>query len=799
MVIPVYNSEEHIRECLDHIIHQSYSDIEIICVDDGSSDSSREIIRKEYPSAVLIEQKNSGAGIARNTCFSRCTGEYVLFMDSDDWAEYDLFRKVYEVIRKTGDHDMIMYSHSRFDQASALEDIHYVSRDLDGIFVSNLEKDPSFFLNNDFVVPWNKVVRSQFIRDHGLRYPDFKCSNDRPFYLASLIHAESVAVINDVLINYRVNSKSVTSESRLDHFVCHFLTYQLVEDDYSKKPGNINEIFTDLTVRDMFHFYDVSNKKYRNIIGRQICEYSDSMNLDSIPDAEKYWWYRKIVNLKLEYGIPVPEPVLKAVASAGDKTVQRILGEKLLPSFPEYAVSLLMYSADSGDQKAKEILGDVSFELCSSLAEAGHPGAQFRLAKMYRDGKGVGKNPELAFKWMKTSADQGHKGAKMNLLDLLPPEEAFPVCFEIAESGNRDAQFRLAKMYRDGKGVGKNPELAFKWMKTSADQGHPGAKESIISFLPPEKALDAYRELAENGNRNAQFNLGMMLLDSNPDEAWEWINLAAEHGHPKANDLIKKKTGNNKKSRVSELISENTVESLKEAVSISSDKKTLSRVKYRLALKYRDADGIPRDMNEARKWMSEAAENGHSEAVKCISKRGLGIDARKLVRNAMESSTPEETEKLCRELSDDGFPDALGQLGKAYLSGNDVDEDTAKALELMKEAYLSGWDSEDVLKAMWIEGSYDEMVSIAEKMASGGNGNAMNYLGRAYRDGKGVSKDLIKSAEWMRKSADAGTPWAESELLEVLWAIGDESSINEMISVARKLSETGDPRAAGTL
>ena len=326
VVIPVYNAEEYIRECLVHLINQSYSMLEIICVDDGSSDSSCDIIELEYPSVKLIRQANSGARIARNNGFSHCTGEYVLFMDSDDWAEYGLFKRVAEVIESNDHPDMVMYSHSRFDQATAKFDDHHVFQNLGGVMISNLESDHRFFLNNDFVVPWNKVVKADLIREHDLKYPDFKCSNDRPFYFAALVHAERIAVIDDILINYRINSKSVTSVSRLDHFQCHYLTYQLVEDDYFKEPGDINEIFTDVTIRDMFHFYDVSNKKYKEIIGRQICEYSDSMKLSSIPDVERYWWYRKIINMKLEFGIPVSNFDLEKVASAGDRNIQYVLG-----------------------------------------------------------------------------------------------------------------------------------------------------------------------------------------------------------------------------------------------------------------------------------------------------------------------------------------------------------------------------------------------------------------------------------------------------------------------------------------
>ncbi len=158
VVIPVYNATAYIRECLDHIVYQSYSNVEIICVDDGSTDDSRELIEKEYPDVKLICQNNSGAGIARNNGFEHCSGDYVLFMDSDDWIEYNLFRRMRDVITSSNYPEVVLYSHERFDQVYAVSEKHSVLKDYNGIWVSNLEKSPDFFLNNDFVVPWNKVL-----------------------------------------------------------------------------------------------------------------------------------------------------------------------------------------------------------------------------------------------------------------------------------------------------------------------------------------------------------------------------------------------------------------------------------------------------------------------------------------------------------------------------------------------------------------------------------------------------------------------------------------------------------------
>ncbi|MBR4181640.1 MAG: SEL1-like repeat protein, partial [Candidatus Methanomethylophilaceae archaeon] len=707
--------------------------------DDGSSDSSCDIIESEYPSVNLIRQENSGAGIARNNGFSHCTGEYVLFMDSDDWAEYSLFKRVAEVIESNDHPDMVMYSHSRFDQATATFDDHYVSQDLDGVMISNLESDSRFFLNNDFVVPWNKVVKASFIREHDLKYPDFKCSNDRPFYFAALVHAERIAVIDDVLINYRINSKSVTSVSRLDHFQCHYLTYQLVEDDYSKEPGDINEIFTDVTIRDMFHFYDVSNKKYKEIIGRQICEYSDSMKLSSIPDVERYWWYRKIINLKLEFGIPVSNSDLERVASAGDRNIQYVLGEKLVDSDRVAAIGWFMRSADKGRQEAKSRLDELydgSFDICLKLAHSGNPSAEFRLAKMYRDGNGVDADEEEALKWMRSAADHGHSGATMNLLNMLDKEEAFTLCGELAESGNKDAQYRLARMYIEGKGTEKDVSRALQWMTRAAEQGHQKAKD---------------------------------ILEKDPEGSQFYVD---------------------------GLISEGTLESLNKALEITDDKEKIAKAQYRMALLYRDSKGVPMDLSEARAWMSKAAENGHSEAIRCIGKRSLGIDIKKFVNEGLENR-PEEIESECRRLADQGCPDALGYLGKTSIK-NSIG-DSSEAVKMIRTAFDKGWDDDSALKTLWDAELFEDLETIASELSAKGDGIAMGFLGRMCRDGKGIEKDLPAAAEWMREASNNGNGWADRELLGILWSIRTLEACSEMASLAPELVMNGDVRSAAYL
>lgn len=118
VIIPVYNSNRYLKECLDSIVNQTLSNIEIICVDDGSTDGSLDILH-EYAAKdnrfVVLEQKNSGAGVARNLGMSIARGRYLSFLDSDDFFSLTLFEET--VLRAdTTNADIVVYRFVKFNQ-----------------------------------------------------------------------------------------------------------------------------------------------------------------------------------------------------------------------------------------------------------------------------------------------------------------------------------------------------------------------------------------------------------------------------------------------------------------------------------------------------------------------------------------------------------------------------------------------------------------------------------------------------------------------------------------------------------
>ncbi|MBL0052071.1 MAG: glycosyltransferase family 2 protein [Bacteroidetes bacterium] len=98
VIIPVYNTELYLNKCLDSVINQTLKEIEIICINDGSKDSSLDILKayaKKDDRIIIIDKKNGGQGLARNIAIKKATGEYLGFVDSDDWIAHDMFEKMY--------------------------------------------------------------------------------------------------------------------------------------------------------------------------------------------------------------------------------------------------------------------------------------------------------------------------------------------------------------------------------------------------------------------------------------------------------------------------------------------------------------------------------------------------------------------------------------------------------------------------------------------------------------------------------------------------------------------------------
>lgn len=215
IIIPVYNTSNYLRQCLDSILSQTLTDIEIICVDDGSSDNSLDILNKykqKDSRIIILQQKNKGGGAARNLGLSVAQGKYLSFLDSDDFFNHNMLQSAYEHAERHNADVTIFKYREYYDNIST-----YSERELG--FSDSIEKDMNVISRNDIPstifsltnpAPWNKLYNHEFIKAHNLMFQEIAKCNDVYFGFTTLYFAERIALLNKCLISYRTGTKTNT-------------------------------------------------------------------------------------------------------------------------------------------------------------------------------------------------------------------------------------------------------------------------------------------------------------------------------------------------------------------------------------------------------------------------------------------------------------------------------------------------------------------------------------------------------------------------------------------------------------
>ncbi len=204
VVVPVYNVEAYLTDCLKSLLTQDFADFEVICVNDGSTDHSREILSEwesKLPQMKVIDRANGGLSAARNTGLAAATGDYVVFVDSDDWVESSMLSRLAE---ETRDEDMLCYACRKSD--SGTTDTLLPER-TDGWSYYN--RHALEHREVAFVCVWQRCYRRQFLIDNSLYFREGILHEDNEFTPRACLYAKSINVIPDVLYNYRVRPGSI--------------------------------------------------------------------------------------------------------------------------------------------------------------------------------------------------------------------------------------------------------------------------------------------------------------------------------------------------------------------------------------------------------------------------------------------------------------------------------------------------------------------------------------------------------------------------------------------------------------
>lgn len=200
IVVAVYNLEKYLPRCLEALVNQTLEEIEILCVDDGSTDSAPKIIdeyAKKYKEKVkAFHKENGGEFTTRNYGLERATGEYVTFVDTDDYVELDWAEKLYNAA-KENNADIAVCGFERIDLNTGKVVSKNMTQFGNTVKEINNKDDFMLFINP---APWNKIYRLETVKNQ--RFLNFRGFNDMIFLTSSYINAKKVAFIPDVLYHY---------------------------------------------------------------------------------------------------------------------------------------------------------------------------------------------------------------------------------------------------------------------------------------------------------------------------------------------------------------------------------------------------------------------------------------------------------------------------------------------------------------------------------------------------------------------------------------------------------------------
>ncbi len=216
IIVPVYNTEEYLEECLNCLVNQTLENIEIICINDASTDNSLKILndfsKNDDRIIIISNETNQGLSITRNRGIKAAKGEYIVFFDSDDLIETDAYEKLYNEV-KEHEQDMIIYNFKRFDDEGVewFEIVQKNSNIDEYAEKTNIIEHPELLWNT---IACNKFIKRDFLIEHNLKFLEKRLFEDLLFSTQIQCLTDSIGIYPDVIYKWRFREKGNKSISQ---------------------------------------------------------------------------------------------------------------------------------------------------------------------------------------------------------------------------------------------------------------------------------------------------------------------------------------------------------------------------------------------------------------------------------------------------------------------------------------------------------------------------------------------------------------------------------------------------------
>lgn len=284
VIIPIYNSELFLDECLNSVVNQTYSNFEIILINDGSTDNSLSICKKyqsKYKNIIIIDQNNHGQGYARNIGIKKSKGHYVTFIDSDDWVSNNLLRKMYD-FSENGNVDVVV------------ADI-YKNKNGKNSYFSNFQK-LSTNDNTNLIIshpgPVCKLIKKSIFTDNELFFPEGLFYEDLGTMPMLGVYARKIVNIEEGLYYYRIRENSTMQQKvfnpKLDDI---FIIMEILE-SFFKGNKKYDEELEYLYIEHLLYSASLRYLEYKETLKSQISKIYDIINLN-FPEWNSNLLYEK--------------------------------------------------------------------------------------------------------------------------------------------------------------------------------------------------------------------------------------------------------------------------------------------------------------------------------------------------------------------------------------------------------------------------------------------------------------------------------------------------------------------------
>lgn len=303
VIIPVYNSAQYLAKCIESMLNQTLKEIEIICVDDGSTDESIDIVsnyQKIDNRIKIVKQENKYAGVARNSGMKIAKGEYLFFLDSDDFSSDTLLEKVY-FKGKDANADLVFFGAKQYhEETDTYTDANWYfnRKNLPQKEVFNKYDVPDKIFNITSIAPWTKVFRREFVLNENLQYQPLKNSNDLYFVMLAECLADRITFVDEDLTYYRVGRNGSLQNSKDKDPLCFMKALNAVYQElverkiYDVVKRSFDNTYINTCRYNMTSTKDIDVKK---IVYKAVCENSKKIGCLDYEDA--YYYNLKFVNV----------------------------------------------------------------------------------------------------------------------------------------------------------------------------------------------------------------------------------------------------------------------------------------------------------------------------------------------------------------------------------------------------------------------------------------------------------------------------------------------------------------------